>query len=88
MKKAGVTKGVALEKLIFDLNSMSRGDGSGTPVEIFLGRPVNTFLPNLGAKYINMKSDVEKRKKMQVKWMDRLGRVSTTDYKKGDLVRV
>ena len=25
---------------------------------------------------------------MQVKWMDQLGRVSSTDYKKGDLVRV
>ena len=50
MKKAGVTKGVALDKMLFDLNSMSRGDGSGAPVEIFLGRTVNTLLPNSGAK--------------------------------------
>ena len=45
MKKAGVVKGVALDKLLFDLNSMSRGDGSGAPVEIFVGRTVNTCCP-------------------------------------------
>ena len=57
-------------------------------MEIFLGRTVNTLLPNSGAKYLNMKRDVEGRKKMQVRWMDKLGRTSITDYKKGDLVRV
>ena len=88
MKKSGVTKGAALEKLVFDLNSMNRGDGSGTPVDIFLGRQVNTSLPNAGSKFINMKKEVEKRKKMQGRWMDRLGRCSSTDFKEGDLVRV
>ena len=87
LKKSGVTKGAALEKIVFDLNSMSRGDGSGAPIEIFLGRQVNSSLPNAGSKFIQMKKEVEKRKKMQSRWMDRLGRCSNTDFKEGDQIR-
>ena len=73
---------------MFDLNSMSCADGSGAPVDLFLGRNVNTFLPNAGNKFISMRRKVEKRKNIQENWMKKLGRVSGSDFKIGDLVCV
>ena len=51
-------------------------------------RTVNTKLPNSGNKILNVKRDMETRKKMQGMWMDRLGCTSDLDFKKGDNVRV
>ena len=56
MKKAGVVKGAELDRLMFDLNCMSCGDGSGASIELFLGRNVNTFLHNSGNKFLSVKS--------------------------------
>ena len=64
MEKTGVSRGVDLDCLMFDLNSMARGGGSGTPIELFLGRTVNTSLPTHGNKYLSIKRDMEERKKM------------------------
>ena len=88
LKKVGPVTGHKLEKVMFDLNSMSRSDKSGSPLDLFLGRSVNTMLPNAGNKVVNMRREVEKRKEQQGRWMRRLGRVSRTDFKVGDKVRV
>ena len=88
LKKAGVVKVTELDRLMFDLNSMSRADGSGAPIELFLGRNVNTFLPHSENKFLSVRRDVERRRKMQVKWMDILGHTSDSDFKKGDWFRV
>ena len=65
MRKAGVSKGVELDRIMFDLNSMARGDGTGTQIEIFLGRAVNTTLPNHGGNFLIIMRDIEGRKKVQ-----------------------
>ena len=57
-------------------------------MEFFLGRNVNTFLHNAGNKCLSIRREVEKRRKLQVKWMEKLGRASDLDFKPGDLVRV
>ena len=57
LKKAGVVKGAELDRLMFDLNSMLCGDGSGAPIELLLGRNFNTFLPNSGNKFLSVKRD-------------------------------
>ena len=57
LKKAGVVKGADLYRLMFDLNSMSHANGSGAPIELFLGRNVTTFLPNSGNKFLSVKRD-------------------------------
>ena len=88
LKKTGVVRGADLERMMFDLNSMSHADGSGAPVDLFLGRIVSTFLPNAGNKFISMRKEVEKRKSLQENWMKKLGRVSSSEFKIGDLVHV
>ena len=65
MKKTKVVKGAALDRLLFDLNSISRADVSGAPVDLFLGRNVITSLPNAGNKFLSIRREVEKRKNLQ-----------------------
>ena len=60
LKKTKVVKGAALDRALFVLNSMSRADSNGSPVDLFLGRNVNTFLPNAGTNICP--SDVRWRK--------------------------
>ena len=73
---------------MFELNSMSRQDKTGAPVDLFLGRSVNSLLPNAGNKIVSIKKEVEKRKVQQGKWMRWFGRTSSSDFKKGDKVRL
>ena len=81
LKKTRVVRGADLERMMFDLSSMSCADGSGAPVDFFLGRNVNTFLPNAGNKFISMRKEVEKRKSLQENWMKKLRRVSSSEFK-------
>ena len=80
--------GAKLEKKMFELNSMSHADKSGAPVDMFLGRSVNSLLPNAGNKVLKMRKEVERRKESQSRWMRRLGRTTASDFKRGDKVRV
>ena len=73
---------------MFELNCMSRQDKTGAPVDLFLGRSVNSLLPNAGNKIISIKKDVEKRKLQQERWMRKLGKTSSTDFQPGDKVRI
>ena len=65
----GAVSGAKLEKVLFELNSMSRADKTGAPIDLFLGRSVNSLLPNAGNKVISMKKEVERRRCQQEKWM-------------------
>ena len=55
LKKTGAVSGAKLEKVMFELNSMSRADKTGDPIDLFLGRSVNSLLPNAGNKIISIK---------------------------------
>ena len=88
MKKTGAVSGAKLERVMFELNAMSWADKSGAPIDLFLARSMNSFLPNAGNKVISIKKEVERRRCQQERWMKRLGRVSSTEFKPGDLVRL
>ena len=57
LKKTGAVSGAKFERVMFDLNAMSRADKSGAPIDLFLARNVNSFLPNAGNKVISMKKE-------------------------------
>ena len=88
MNKCGAKKGKELEKLLFQLNAMSRDSGAGAPVDHFLGRNVKTLLPNAGNKVLSFRRELERRKQEQGRWMRRLGRGGSEAYEMGDAVRV
>ena len=69
LKKSGAVSGAKLEKIMFELNSMSRQDKTGAPIDLFLGRSVNSLLPYAGNKIISIKREVEQRKLHKERWM-------------------
>ena len=88
LKKTGAVKGEKLDKLMFNLNSMSRESGAGSPLDHFLGRSVRSLLPNSSLKVISFRKEIERRKLEQQRWMKRIGRGSSTAFQVGDKVRV
>ena len=73
---------------MFELNSMTRQDKTGAPIDLLLGRLVNSLLPNAGNKIISIKREVEQRRLQQERWMRKLGRTSSAEFQPGDKVHI
>ena len=86
IKKTGDKNGLMLDKRLWELNAMNRADGSGSPLELLMGRTVNSGLPNNGGKSVNLVRDREMRRRAQERWRRKLGRVSKEEFMIGDLV--
>ena len=84
IKKTGDKKGLMLENGLWEINAMNRANGLGSPLELMMGRTVNSGLPNKGGKSLNLVREQEMRRQSQERWMRKLGRVSNEEFMMGD----